>query len=439
MMKYVMFLGAALLFGAVLTSCSDNEVVESSDALMVQPEVLALDGGSDYVTISKGEHADWQIVECPAWITPVAQRGKADDDIRLYFESNGQTPLRQGDIIVRYSNGRTHTTRAEQNDQKPVYDMRRSYAVGWGFDIRTYNDSRGLRDQIFNLQRILETDSTAYSNVISRGSDVNFYYGDDASSMQNDMKAKLNISGKFKVFSLDLKANFGMNEMNNSKRIFSTIRARFAERHLNINADLDNLQKYDWFTTDFSATRQKVIDSRFNADSLDAAIKQLLNRYGTHFVMQAELGGCYDYYYSSVFDTSSSNINVQAALNFSYQQKFNFKGSADYSNDLKAMSNEVIEKFSVKGGDNIWLTNLVYRGVVKEEDTDKWLTTVRNGKLELLWFDTLPIWDLFPDGNIFENKTYVGYDADMDVASKIESYCERLYYSEVPVTRSNGK
>ena len=433
MNRILLSFGAALLFGAVFTSCSDEQDAQSQESLMQQPEVLTLDGGSDYVTLARGEQANWQIVECPEWMTPVSKQGSSSDDIKLYFESNNRVPLRQGDITIRYANGKTHTTRAAQNDQ-PSQDMRRSYAVGWGFDIRTYNDSRGLRDQIFNLQRILETSPSAYSNVISKGTDLNYYYGDDASSMQNDMKGKLNIDGKFKVFSLDLQANFGMNELNDSKRIFSTIRGRYGERKLDINADLEDIQKHDWFTVDFSKLRKEVIES----SGSDATIKKLIDRYGTHFVMSAELGGYYDYYYSSIFDTSSSDINVEATLKFSYAQKFKFEGSANYSNELSQMNNEVVEKFSVKGGDNIWITNLVFTGAVTMADTDTWRKSLENGKLELLWFSSTPIWKLFPDGYIFEGSEYKGYDQSLDIASKIKSYCDRLYYSEVPVTRSRS-
>ncbi len=418
-------IGAALLCCAALTSCSDDY---SMSEPMHQPEVLLLDGGSDYVTLAKGEPTDWQILECPAWITPVSHKGTSSDDIRLYFESNTRTPVRQGDIIVRYANGTTYTTRASQDD-KP--DMRRSYAVGWGFDIRTYNDSRGLRDQIFNIQRILADEPWAYSNMRKTGSALSFYYGDDASDLQNDMKGSLNIEGKFKVFSLDLKANFGMKELNNSKRIFSTIRGRYAERMININADLKKAQKKNWFTTDFADLRQRIINSKGS----DETIKELLDNYGTHFVRNAELGGCYDYYYSSVYDNSQNNLNVEAALSFAYAQKFKLDAKANYSSELSQMSNEVIEKFSVKGGDNVWITNLVFSGAIDSLSTDKWKETLDEGRLELLWFDTTPIWKLFPNGYDISSGS-VSYDAENDIAKKSESYCDRIYYYDIPVTRA---
>ncbi len=160
-----------------------------------------------------------------------------------------------------------------------------------------------------------------------------------------------------------------------------------------------------------------------------------MDNYGTHFVRNAELGGCYDYYYSSVYDNSQNNLNVEAALSFAYAQKFKLDAKANYSSELSQMSNEVIEKFSVKGGDNVWITNLVFSGAIDSLSTDKWKETLDEGRLELLWFDTTPIWKLFPNGYDISSGS-VSYDAENDIAKKIESYCDRIYYYDIPVTRA---
>lgn len=404
---------AALAFAA----CSQDD--EVGNAATAQPAVLTLGGGDDYIDLTTDAEADWQIVECPEWITPVNDSGTAADAIRLYVESNRRHPLRTGNISVRYANGETLTTRAEQDNTQPKADLRRSYATGWGFDIRTYNDSRGLRDQIFNIERILKNQKNAFvRSEPSTSNHIEFYYGDDASDLMNDMKGSLSIDGKFKVFSLDLQASFGSTAINNSKRIFSWIRDKSPEyvTYFN-NVDFAAAQKKGWFTTDFAALRDSIIKS----DGSDETISQLIDNYGTHFVTRAELGGCCDYYYSSVYDNSEKNLNVQATLTFAYQSKFKLNASADYSNDLKDMSQETIENFSVKGGNSVELTTKVYAGTVTSKDMEEWKLSIRdNGKLELLNFDKSPITLLFP----------------RNIAKKITNYTDRLYYSDIPVTRT---
>jgi len=426
-MKTLFQLTAAAMMIAGMVACTskDDSLLENGNAAIGQPELITLDGGSDYIELANGEQAAWQIVDCPDWMVPVAEQGSVNDVIRIYVESNRRLPLRTGNITIRYANGKKHVTRADQNDEQPVIDMRRSYAAGWGFDVRTYNDSRGLRDQIFNIQRVLAFDDDLYRNERAASTYINFYYGDDASDIQDNMQAKLNIDGKFKVFSLDLKASFGMSALNNSKRIFSWIRDVTCERVVYLN----NLDLYDaqepnpddpsmtLFTADFAQMRKEVIES----NGSDAAIKGLIDHYGTHFVKYAELGGCYDYYYSSTFDNSENSIDVNATLNFAYQKKFNFTGSANYEDQLKQMDQETIEKFSVKGGDNVDITSKVFAGTITMNDTDAWKKSLSEGQeWELITFSLTPISRLFPS----------------DTAGKIDNYLERLYYAEIPVTRS---
>jgi hypothetical protein len=418
-MKKLFQLTAAAMMIAGMVACTskDDSLLENGNAAIGQPELITLDGGSDYIELANGEQAAWQIVDCPDWMVPVAEQGSVNDVIRIYVESNRRLPLRTGNITIRYANGKKHVTRAEQDDEQPGIDMRRSYAAGWGFDVRTYNDSRGLRDQIFNIQRLINYDKNIYRNVASSASKIDFYYGDDISNMQNDMKAKLNVDGKFGLFSLDLKASFGMSALNDSKRIFSWIRDITCERKVYF----DNLDTYDaqtamLFTSDFARMRQEVIAS----EGADSTISRLINNYGTHYVETAELGGCYDYYYSSTYDNSQNNIDVKATINFAYSKKFNFSAGASYEDQLKQMDQETIEKFSVKGGESVKITNKVFAGSITMADTDAWKESLKAGKWELLHFELLPIYDLFPD----------------DIAEKIKSYLDRLYYSEVPVTRS---
>lgn len=424
MKKLFQFMAVTLLTVGMVACSSEDELLQDGAALS-QPQLITLDGGSDYIELAKGEQAAWQVVDCPDWMVPVAKQGSADEAIRIYVESNRRLPLRTGNITIRYANGKSYVTRADQNDTQPGIDMRRSYAAGWGFDVRTYNDSRGLRDQIFNIQRLLNYDANIYRNDKAASTKIDFYYGDDVSNMQNDMSAKLNVDGKFGLFSLDLKANFGMSALNDSKRIFSWIRDVTCERMVYLN----NLDAYDaqnpdpedpnvtLFTTDFARMRQEVIDS----EGSDEMVRRLINNYGTHYVEKAELGGCYDYYYSSTYDNSENSIDVKATINFAYQKKFNFTGSANYENELKQMDQETIEKFSVKGGDNVDITSKVFAGTVTMADTDAWKESLATGqKWELIHFDLSPISDLFPD----------------EIAEKIDNYLERLYYAEVPVTRT---
>lgn len=418
MTKFISRLLKALIVpcGLLCTmSCTNQEDSIETDAIV---KLLSINGGSETYTVNNTEKTGWQITACPEWITPVRMSGSASDDILLYVESNAHQTLRTGEVKVAYDDGITRTTRVDQSNEAPAFSLQRSYAVGWSFDVRTYMDSRGLKEQIFNTQKICNADPDMYCVEPSSGSELNYYYGESGSDLSKDMSGKLDLDGKYNLFSLNLQASFGKSALDNSKRIFSWIRNVYTQQMVYLNQlDLEEAQSAGWFTADFAAERKRVISS----GGSDEAIRLLVERYGTHVILQSLLGGCYDYYYSSVVEQNTDNLNVQAAIEFGFSSKFKLNADATYKDDFEKLSNETIEKFSVKGGDAITLANAVESGTVTSEMTDAWLASLREqNKLELISFKITPISALFPD----------------DVAEKIDNYMERMYYKDINVTRS---
>ena len=103
-------------------------------------------------------------------------------------------------------------------------------------------------------------------------------------------------------------------------------------------------------------------------------------------------------------------------------------GGGGYNETYNSLKSEMIEKFSVKGGDAIELTNKVVTKDLKKEDLEAWLKSVKgadaaSGKLELVNFEIQPISALFPP----------------DESIAIDNYMTRvLYYGNVSVTRSSS-
>lgn len=396
-------------------SCTKQDSPVQADTV---EKLLSINGGSNTYTVSNVEKTGWQITECPEWVTPVCMSGSASDDIQLYIESNARHALRTGNVTVTYTNGVTYTTRVDQSNEKPDFNLQRSYAVGWSFDVRTYMDSRGLKEQIFNTQKIYNADPDMYCIEPNSSSELNYYYGESGSDLSKDMSGKLDVEGKYNLFSLNLQASFGKSALDNSKRIFSWIRNVYTQQIVYLNQfDLEEAQEEGWFTADFTSERKRVIDS----GGSDEAIRLLVEHYGTHIILQSLLGGCYDYYYSSVVEQHNDNLNIQAAIEFGFSSKFKLNADATYKDDFENLSNETIEKFSVKGGDAITLANAVESGTVTNEMTDAWLASLRDqNKLELISFKITSISALFPD----------------NIADKIDNYMERMYYKDINVTRS---
>ena len=408
-----------ILLSFCLSGCND-QAENYPDAVMDMENILSIDGGCDYYSVPQKSGENWRVMSSPDWVTPVATSGKAADDMRVYVESNSGES-RTGCIEILYDNGVTRSIEVRQDNTQPTFSIQRTYAAGWSFDVRTYADFRGLRNQIINTQKLRDYDDDGYRIEKDNVSHIDYYYGESGSDISDDMNGKLGIDGKFNSFNLDLQASFGKSALNNSKRIFSKIRACYPERvvYLNQFDPLDFVEE-DLLTVDFSAARKKVIES----NGSDETIRELLDLYGTHFVIQATLGGYYDYFFSSVVENMNDLLNVEAAIKLGFAEKFKLEGDAKYKDDLEKLNNERIEKFTVKGGDAITLSMAVENGTINQTTTDKWLTSlIEEEKYELLTFQLLPLSVLFPE----------------DITKKINNYTDRMYYREIPVTRAKSK
>jgi hypothetical protein len=204
------------------------------------------------------------------------------------------------------------------------------------------------------------------------------------------------------------------------------MRGLYQEKQVYMSVDSKAAQSKNLFTYDFAKERQKVID--YNGS--DSIIAELIDRYGTHYIQNAGLGGYLDYFYSFEITDETIKDSIDAALNVSYNNKFGINGHVNLGEDKEFVNSEKIEKFFVRGGDAMNITNIVATGEMDESTVPDWQKTLANDqKYELITFSVSCIATLFPDGR------------NNDIAGKIRDYITRvMYYGDMAVTtRSSAK
>lgn len=187
-------------------SCSDSEDYAKTTEVA---EAMKINGDCDVYSLANTESETWSIVESPGWITPVSLNGDATEEIKLYVESNSRAE-RNGVVTVKYSNGKIISTNVTQTTEQTSKLFQKSYAIGWGLDITTYMDSRGLKDQILNTQKVIKTlgeEYIQYEN--SKSSEQIIFYGEDYESLSDNLNAQFAGDVKVAAFELGLKGQFG--------------------------------------------------------------------------------------------------------------------------------------------------------------------------------------------------------------------------------------
>ena len=111
-MKRILLFTLAVPFFCCM-SCSESEEYMQNETA----NEIRVNGDCDVHSFVNTESATWSIVESPSWITPVKAYGDATDSIKLYVESNSLAE-RNGVVIVKYSNGKTRSTRVSQSAEQ---------------------------------------------------------------------------------------------------------------------------------------------------------------------------------------------------------------------------------------------------------------------------------------------------------------------------------
>ena len=388
---------------------------------------MQINGNCEIYPLENEEGAAWSLVSDAEWIVPVKSSGEVSDKIEIYVESNS-SENRAGEVTIEYANGVTKSTTVQQNTNQDGTGLQKSHAIGWGLDVTTYMDSRGLKDQILNTQKVINKLSTPDSDPIqyenSTSEDILVYYGDSYETFNDNINVSLSANVKVSAFELGLKGQFGTNALKDTKRFFSWMRGTYVEKRANIlSVDLPSTYKNGVLTRDFAEQYNEVV----NSNGSDESIRNLINRYGTHIVTIAYLGGYLDYYYSSSVEKIDETMDISGAINFGYKEMFKVEGGGGYNETYNNLKSEMIEKFTVKGGDAIDLTNKVITKSMTGEDLEAWLKSLKgtdseDAKLELVNFQIKPISLLFP----------------YKIKTAIDNYISRvLYYGNVNVTRSS--
>lgn len=409
-----------------VVSCSSEQDDFTGNGVESTDNQLIITGDCAIYEVANPTGAGWHITSVPDWITPVAASGAKSEKIMLYVESNTVDP-REASVEVRYDNGASRAIAVTQSTEQTGLSLQRANAVGWGIDVRTHRDSRGLTDQIFNAQKVLAYYRKGISNEVYTHTDITMCYGSSYEEFQGAIAAALHIDIPGDAFSLDLEGAFGKNTLRQSNRAFSWARERFDERRVAFELDPVEAAMGGTLTADF----QKQFDEVVKSNGSDESIRNLIDRYGTHYVKTAYLGGYLDYYYSYEHSEMSDDMKIEGTLKCAFNEKFSLNGDVTFKDNLEMLSETAVESFRVMGGDAMWLTNLVVAGKQSQEALDKWAATLNvdaglNASIELIDFELNSISDLF-----------MGYSGE-GIPAKINNYINRtLYYSTVPVTRSN--
>ena len=426
-LRFLVVIGLILSMMTPLLSCSSDDVqdlIDKNTGKLNTPTGIYLD--SDNVlrwnSVDNASHYIVNIDEKEYTRSTVACDLKkiltVNGDYEVYVKATSdRTGIADSDysepVIIHYTGASDDTSDKETKLFGQFDDLFTAEAyIGYGYDVigASYLNSREVKVNypIFDHDKLMQQRLVKFNE---RDSQDEYISSNSVSSYQERVEAKLNTKLKVKkAFS----GSFGVKYQSTSE---TTASALFYEyRHSTVCYSLV-------LQCDFNDYRDMLTES-FKRDLMTLDIGTLFERYGTHVITSAIMGGRFDLNYTMLSDKAIDTSKLSASIDTTLKAwvvDTSMDASVSIENQAKE-SNCTISSYSkVIGGDYIQLNN--EKAILA--NYQKWLNTIEQ-KPALIGIrdinSLVPIWELLGDSEaeqerkaelqrVFEKYGQDSYDA----------------------------
>lgn len=271
--------------------------------------------------------------------------------------------------------------------------------LGFGYDVRgQYANSLELKLPIIavgpatNQTTVNNTVYLVPDNVTLNEHSVNYstyeqVTGTTLEQYSSSLNSTTKIAGNYQFFSGSLQVDFTKDDMKNSEYEFSTIRNTIELWSLNL-PDANTLTLIDTANQDLNG---KDSNGNYTMSGID-----VLNKYGSHYVWQAVVGGRADYSSETDKMTFDQSYNLGVVAEMSYKNaigSITAQEQASYGAQIQNFDASSSTVIHTQGGDPTLGSKIANGGF------DEWAASV-NSQPQLMDFtpnSLVPIWTLCTD------------------------------------------
>jgi len=235
----------------------------------------------------------------------------------------------------------------DEDEKKPAGNTQSAETiwVGRGYDATgKYADTESAREAVFEIEADEEGNFSIFAGeanvpiVVDSKPATNFteFSGKSLSEYQSDFSNKLSIGGSYKLFSGSLSVNFGKSDASSTAKEYLTISHWVQKRSYTLPYDVKSFVRAD---------AQSFID--------EADPREVFQRFGTHYIWQANIGGRVDLNFTQNRSSSQRDFNLQIAAKAAFNAlvaSVSVENETAYRNNLKKIDENGSVKIDTYGG-----------------------------------------------------------------------------------------
>ncbi len=393
------------------TSCSDDyeESLQNPNAIGDQQKIT---GDGDILAGSRAATMPFRIDANGAWTVErdcrffnvVPSSGVGAMDVKIYFQNNDGEARRMGHLTIK-SEGKDATLTIVQKTKNEDVATRADdistsncvYAVGYGYNtMERWAHPSSVKCEIFDTHLLLEEGKECL-NTVDMDLNVTSVTGSSMNELTDNLSAKAQVKGGFGKFKAEASTNFDMNYAKKNTYEYALNYLDMTLRTARFDYSLDVLKNQYMTQSAYDA-----INGLSTTYQGAEGLKRLVEDYGTHVAVKANLGGriCY----SMALDVT----NIEGSYDLKSFAKASYDGIVDCSgevtNEMKSSYKQNASKcetrLSVQGGDEKLAKILAGKDGFNKENVENWKESVTNHNLSLMGFGNgalVPLYELVDD------------------------------------------
>ena len=388
-----------------------------------------------FYTHQQGETDTTLVVETTAaWCTLMSEVLPTDGILQVKVEANEEAKSREASIKVYSQSTPEHTATltirqrglGNDNENDGDADPLSDYRVGWGFNVfDEYKSLSSLRGRVIDPNRlaVFDSDTTFHSlqEVVHERESFKVYSTQSIQEMSSVLTKEMTSETKFLGAKKTTRRYSKVCKQSLTEQAYSYVRLQktVASRSMDAGAlqyiaslpdgiAVDALP----FTDGFKQYYQAIV-SATNGGERGKWIQQMVDRYGTHIVVEASVGCMIDLVLT--FDKKSS-YDLETVSEETGRRILGRSSSSSSSQATEHMTCDIQNEhsFQVKGGSAATqhallsaIAKLTSTSQLQPQLIQQWLGSVTSSSLtherqnlDVVDFRFLPIWDLFADATV---------------------------------------
>ena len=395
MKKLVSFKISALviaMFACCMTfsACSDDDDLVGIQAEVVLPsdvDLMELEAWSYVVPFEIKSDSEWRIEKNGDFFDVIPSEGEGNATVEIHVTDNIYEERQNGELRIVFPNDESKNMILnlqqkwegdyDENDNATATVGTKKYALGYGYNVMNqYANSASVKGQIFRMNEL-------YANGTATCDDSQAHYsmqtitGSTVSEISNQLAANVNVTGKYGKFNGELSSSFTMKHVLNNNY-------EYAITYFNVETET-----YSFIDDPYDIASKYMTEAAYNAingvnenfATTPKGLKNLIDNYGTHVVLESRLGGRIRHSMEINVSDIQTEYDLEAFASAAYDGIF-VQASADaedkFKKSYKDNQSKISTEVEVIGGSDITWNNLFNEFTKKS--VDAWKESVIKGE-----------------------------------------------------------